>query len=58
MDKKDIISTIIILAGLGLTQLEGGTNSFYVGLGIGTVVIASTWIIIRIIKEYKKSNQL
>jgi hypothetical protein len=54
VDKKDIFSTIIILAGLGLTQLEGGTNPFYVGLGVGVIVMASVWIIFRIIKEYKK----
>ena len=54
MDKKDILAAIIILAGLGLTQLEGGTNSFYTGLGMGTVVMAAVWIIIRIAKEYKK----
>jgi len=54
MDKKDILSTIIILAGLGLTQLDGGANSFYIGLGVGVIVMASIWIIFRIIKEYKK----
>jgi uncharacterized membrane protein len=54
MDKKDIFSTIIILVGLGLTQVDGGSNSFFVGLGIGTVIMASVWIIIRIVKEYKK----
>jgi len=54
VDKKDIFATIIILAGLGLTQLEGGTSPFYVGLGIGTIIMASVWIIFRIIKEYKK----
>jgi hypothetical protein len=56
MDKKDILSLIIILLGLGLTQLEGGNNSFYVGLGVGTVVMGSVWIIIRIIKEFKKKK--
>lgn len=54
MDKKDILSTIIILAGLGLTQVDGGNNPFYVGLGMGTVVIASVWIVFRIVKEFKK----
>jgi len=54
MDKKDILAIILILFGMGLTQLDDGTNSFYFGLGIGTVIMASIWVIIRIIKELKR----
>jgi uncharacterized membrane protein len=54
LDKQDVIAIIIILFGLGLTQLDKGSNSFYLGLGIGTVIMASVWVIIRIIKEFKK----
>ncbi len=56
MDKKDTIAVILILAGLGMTQLESGQNEFYVGLGWGTIGIASIWLAISIRKELKKGS--
>ena len=57
MDKKDAFAVILILAGLGVTQLGGGQDEFYVGLGWGTVGIASIWLAISIRKELKKSSK-
>jgi len=56
MDKKDAIAVILILAGLGTTQLGGGQDEFYVGLGWGTVGIASIWLAISLRKELKKGS--
>ncbi len=57
MDKKDAIAVILILAGLGTTQLGGGPEGFYVGLGWGTIGIASIWLAISIRKELKKGSK-
>lgn len=53
MDKQYAFSVILILIGIGLSQY-GGSDPFFVGIGIGTASIASVWLVIRIIKEFKK----
>jgi uncharacterized membrane protein len=53
MDKQYAFAVILILLGIGMTQY-GDAGSFIVGIGIGTVVIASVWLVIRIVKEIKK----
>ncbi len=53
VEKQLVSAMILVLVGLGLTQLEGA-GSFYHGIGIGTIAIASIWLIIRIVIEIKK----
>jgi hypothetical protein len=47
-------AVILILLGLGLTQIDGGENSFFVGAGFGTLAMGCIWVLIRVRKEYKK----
>ena len=47
-------AVIVILLGLGMTQLEGGQNEFILGAAWGTLAIGCIWIGIRVRKEYKK----
>ena len=54
MDKQFAFAVILIILGFGLTQLEQDSDPFLSGLGVGTIVIASVWIVFRIIKELKK----
>lgn len=55
MDKQFGIAVILILLGLGLTQLDTGeTNSFLVGIGIGTAAIASFWIVLTIVRDVRR----
>ncbi len=55
MDKQFGLAVILVLGGFGITQLEqDGDGSFLVGIGIGTIVIASFWIVLRIIKDLKR----
>jgi len=53
VDKQYAFSVILIILGIGLSQYGGG-DPFYVGAGFGTVAIASVWLLIRIVKEFKK----
>ena len=53
MDKHIVGAMILVLLGFGLTQLED-SGSFYPGIGIGTIAIASVWLLIRLLKEIKK----
>jgi len=57
MAKQEAAAVIIILLGLGLTQLEGGTNAFYVGDGWGTIGIACLWLCVLIFKDLKKKGK-
>ena len=57
MDKKDAIAVIVILAGLGLTQVEWGPNEFFVGLGWGSIAIGCFWLLLSVRKELKKSTK-
>ena len=55
MDKKFGIAVILIFLGLGITQLESSeSDSFLVGIGIGTAVIASFWIALTIFRDLKR----
>jgi hypothetical protein len=47
-------AVILILLGLGLTQIGGGENSFFVGAGFGTLAMGCIWVFIIVRKEYKK----
>lgn len=58
MDKQFAAAVVLIIFGFALTQIgqsdDAGSASFLSGLGIGTIGIASFWIVIRIIKDIKK----
>lgn len=56
MSKQVGLAVIFILLGFGLTQLDEGANSFYIGAGLGTVIMASLWLVILIIKDLKKKK--
>lgn len=53
VSKQNMIAVILILLGIGLTQFKP-QDPFTVGLGVGTVVIASMWIVLLIIRDLKK----
>jgi hypothetical protein len=53
VSKQNMIAVILIVFGIGLTQFRT-TEPFTVGLGVGTVVIASLWIVILIIRDLRK----
>ena len=57
MAKQEAAAIIVILLGLGLTQLEGGANAFYVGAGWGTIGMACLWLCLLIIKDLKRKNK-
>ena len=57
MAKQEAMAVILILFGLGLTQLEGGNDPFYIGAGVGTVAMASLWLVILIVKDFKKKKK-
>ena len=54
MDMQFGIATIVIILGLGITQIDGGQNEFFAGAGWGTVVMGCLWVAIRVYKSYKK----
>lgn len=55
MDKQYAMAVILILIGLGLTQLEEGEmTTFYSGLGIGTVAMAMVWIARNIVRDLRR----
>ncbi len=51
MDKQYAAAVVLIIIGLGMTQLEG---PFYAGLGVGTIAISLVWIVIIIVRDYKR----
>ena len=53
VSKQNMIAVLLILLGVVMTQFRPG-DSFIVGLGVGTVTIASLWIVLLIIKDLKK----
>ncbi|MBS3926943.1 MAG: hypothetical protein KGZ34_09695 [Nitrosarchaeum sp.] len=53
VSKQNMIAVILILLGIGMTQFRPA-DSFIVGLGVGTIVIASLWIVVLIIRDLKK----
>ncbi len=54
MDYQYGAAVIVILLGLGLTQIGGEENSFFVGAGFGTLAVGCIWVLIRVRQEYKK----
>ncbi len=54
MDMQFGIATVVIILGLGITQIDGGQNEFYAGAGWGTVAMGCLWVAIRVYKSYKK----
>jgi len=53
VSKQNMVAVILILLGVGLTQFRP-QEPFTVGLGVGTIVIASLWIVLLIIRDLKK----
>jgi len=53
MDKQYGFSIILIIVGFGLIQ-TGNDVPFVVGSGVGTISIGVLWLIIQIIKAWKK----
>lgn len=53
MDKQFAFAVILILLGFGLSQAGSEDEPFLAGLGFGLVVIASVWIAVRIVREYR-----
>lgn len=53
VSKQNIIAVVLILLGVGVTQIKPN-ESFAVGIGVGIVVMASLWIIVLIIRDLKK----
>ncbi len=56
LDKQYAFSVIVILLGFGIMQLGGGTDSFVIGAGAGTVAIGILWLVVRIVLEFKKKS--
>lgn len=54
MDKQYAAAVILIIFGLGLTQIQGSDGSFLMGLGIGTIVISLVWIVRIIVRDLKR----
>lgn len=54
MDMQYAFAVIVILLGLGLTQMEGSENEFFLGAAWGTIAIGCFWVAIRAYKSYKK----
>ena len=54
MDMQFGIATVVIILGLGVTQIDGGQNEFFAGAGWGTVAMGCLWVAIRMYKSYKK----
>ncbi|MEK0317977.1 MAG: hypothetical protein QQN43_00210 [Nitrosopumilus sp.] len=54
MDMQFGIATVVIILGLGITQIDGGQNEFFAGAGWGTVAMGCLWVAIRVYKSYKK----
>lgn len=55
MDKQYAFAVILIIIGVGLSQ-SGSDDTFYTGIGVGTIVMGSVWVLIRVIKEIKKTR--
>ncbi len=54
MDMQFGIATVVIILGLGLTQVGGGQNEFFAGAGWGTLAMGCLWVAIRVYRSYKK----
>lgn len=57
MDKQFAAAVILIIFGFAMTQMgQNDSSSFLTGLGVGTIIIASVWIVRRIISDIKKNQ--
>lgn len=58
VDKQFAAAVILIIFGFALTQMgdAGQSMPFLAGLGVGTIAIASFWIVMRIISDIKKNR--
>ena len=56
MDMQFGIAVVVILLGLGLTQMEGGESGFLLGAAWGTIAMGCVWVGIRTYKSYKKRS--
>lgn len=55
MDKQFAAAVILIIFGFAMTQMsQNDDSSFLAGLGVGTIIIASVWIVRRIILDLKR----
>lgn len=54
MDMQYAAAVIVILLGLGMTQIEGGENEFYLGAAWGMIATGCIWVGVRAYKAYKK----
>ena len=53
VSKQNIIAIVMILVGVGITQIKP-EQPFTMGLGMGTIAMASLWIVLLIAKDLKK----
>jgi hypothetical protein len=53
VSKQNMIAVMLILLGVGMTQFKPD-EPFVVGLGVGTIAIASMWIVFLIMRDLKK----
>ena len=51
VDKQFAMAVILIIIGVGLTQLG---EEVYLGVGVGTVAMASVWIVLIIVRDLKR----
>jgi hypothetical protein len=56
MDMQYAFAVIVILLGLGLTQIEGGESGFLLGASWGTIGMGCLWVAIRAYKSFKKCS--
>ncbi len=56
MDVQYALAVIVILLGLGLTQIEGGESGFLFGAAWGTIGMGCVWVVIRAYKSFKKRS--
>jgi hypothetical protein len=53
VSKQNMVAVMLILLGVGMTQFKPD-EPFVVGLGVGTIAIASMWIVFLIMRDLKK----
>ena len=53
MYECDVVAVLFMLMGFVLTQLQP-PDPFYVGLGLGIIVMACIWLAVRIIRDHRK----
>lgn len=56
MDMQFSMAVVVILLGLGLTQVEGGDSGFLLGAAWGTIAMGCIWVAMRAYKSFKKQS--